>query len=222
MPRKLLRDQIFDTLLDAIVSGDLVAGEPISDKQLETWLGASRTPIREAVNRLAGMGLIEVLPQRGTRIAPLDPIRFAEEMEMLGVVYSAAVREAVALLTDADRARIAELHATVSRTREALERARIVDALMSVFIDRYRNTLIQRIRERSVPHVTRMITARPGALDATDTSAALDALASAAAAGDADAAAHAVSAYFTAGVASVMARDAAETAAMTVTEDESA
>lgn len=210
MPRKLLRDQIFDTLLDAIVAGDLAAGEPISDKQLESWLGASRTPIREAVNRLAGMGLIEVLPQRGTRIAPLDPTRFAEEMEMLGVVYSATVREAVPLLTDADRTQIADLHTTVSRTSNALERARIVNNLMNVFVDRYRNTLVQRIREKSVPHVTRMITARPGALDATDTSAALDALASAAATGNADAAALAAQAYFTAGAASVQARDAVE------------
>ncbi|APH43929.1 hypothetical protein BMW26_02345 [Microbacterium sp. 1.5R] len=210
MPRKLLRDQIFDTLLDAIVAGDLAAGEPISDKQLESWLGASRTPIREAVNRLAGMGLIEVLPQRGTRIAPLDPTRFAEEMEMLGVVYAATVREAVPLLTDADRTQIADLHTTVSRTSNALERARIVNNLMNVFVDRYRNTLVQRIREKSVPHVTRMITARPGALDATDTSAALDALASAAATGNADAAALAAQAYFTAGAASVQARDAAE------------
>lgn len=212
MPRKLLRDQIFDTLLDAIVAGDLAAGEPISDKQLESWLGASRTPIREAVNRLAGMGLIEVLPQRGTRIAPLDSTRFAEEMEMLGVVYSATVREAVPLLTNADRTQISELHLKVSGTTNALERARIVDALMSVFVDRYRNTLIQRIREKSVPHVTRMITARPGALDATDTSAALDSLAAASASGNADAAAEAARAYFTAGVASVWARDAAESA----------
>lgn len=212
MPRKLLRDQIFDTLLDAIVVGDLAAGEPISDKQLEGWLGASRTPIREAVNRLAGMGLIEVRPQRGTRIAPLDSVRFAEEMEMLGVVYSATVREAVPILTGADQAQISELHAKVSRTSNALERARIVDAMMSVFIDRYRNTVVQRIREKSVPHVTRMITARPGALDATDTSKALDALAAAAASGDADAAAEAARAYFTAGVASVSARDAAESA----------
>ncbi|MGN7950430.1 GntR family transcriptional regulator [Microbacterium sp. 22215] len=210
MPRKLLRDQIFDTLLDAIVAGDLAAGEPISDKQLETWLGASRTPIREAVNRLAGMGLIEVLPQKGTRIAPLDPTRFREEMEMLGVVYSATVREATALLTDADRAQIRDLHRAVSQSTDALERARIVDALMNVFIDRYRNTLVQRIREKSVPHVTRMITARPGALDATETSAALDALAAAAASGDADAAALATRDYFTAGAASVTARDAAE------------
>ncbi|GAA1234936.1 DNA-binding GntR family transcriptional regulator [Microbacterium phyllosphaerae] len=210
MPRKLLRDQIFDTLLDAIVAGDLAAGEPISDKQLETWLGASRTPIREAVNRLAGMGLIEVLPQKGTRIAPLDPTRFREEMEMLGVVYSATVREATALLTDADRAQIRDLHRAVSQNTDALERARIVDALMNVFIDRYRNTLVQRIREKSVPHVTRMITARPGALDATETSAALDALAAAAASGDADAAALATRDYFTAGAASVTARDAAE------------
>lgn len=213
MPRKLLRDQIYDTLLDAIVAGDLAAGEPISDKQLETWLGASRTPIREAVNRLAGMGLIEVLPQRGTRVAPLDATRFTEEMEMLGVVYSATVREAVPLLTDTDREQIRDLHATVSRTVDALERARIVDALMSVFLDRYRNTLVLKIREKSVPHVTRMITARPGALDATHTSAALDALAAATAAGEADAAGDAARAYFTAGAASVMARDAAESAA---------
>lgn len=213
MPRKLLRDQIYDTLLDAIVSGDLGAGEPISDKQLETWLGASRTPIREAVNRLAGMGLIEVLPQRGTRVAPLDTTRFSEEMEMLGVVYSATIREAVPLLTDTDKEQIRTLHGDVSRSVDALERARIVDALMNVFLDRYRNTLVLRIREKSVPHVTRMITARPGALDATDTSAALDALASATATGDADAAASAAERYFTAGAASVMARDAAESAA---------
>lgn len=129
---------------------------------------------------------------------------------MLGVVYSATVREAVPLLTDADRTRISELHAKVSRTTNALERARIVDALMSVFVDRYRNTLVQRIREKSVPHVTRMITARPGALDATDTSAALDSLAAACASGDAEAAATAARAYFTAGVASVMARDGAQ------------
>ncbi len=219
MPRKLLRDQIYDTLLDAIVSGDLAAGEPISDKQLETWLGASRTPIREAVNRLAGMGLIEVLPQRGTRIAPLDATRFSEEMEMLGVVYAAAVREAVALLTDEDRARIRELHERVSATQNALDRARIVDALMSVFIDRYRNTLIQRIREKSVPHVTRMITARPGALDATATTAALDALAAATEAGDADAAAAATQAYFTAGAESVRARDTAEDEAASTVEE---
>lgn len=220
MPRKLLRDQIYDTLLDAIVAGDLAAGEPISDKQLETWLGASRTPIREAVNRLAGMGLIEVLPQRGTRVAPLDATRFTEEMEMLGVVYSATVREAVPLLTDADREQIRDLHATVSRTVDALERARIVDALMSVFLDRYRNTIVLKIREKSVPHVTRMITARPGALDATHTSAALDALAAATAAGRADAAGDAARAYFTAGAASVMARDAAESAASASPSDE--
>lgn len=213
MPRKLLRDQIYDTLLDAIVCGDLAAGEPISDKQLETWLGASRTPIREAVNRLAGMGLIEVLPQRGTRVAPLDTTRFTEEMEMLGVVYSATIREAVPLLTDADKEQIRTLHDDVSRSVDALERARIVDALMNVFLDRYRNTLVLRIREKSVPHVTRMITARPGALDATGTSAALDALAAATAAGDADAAAEAAQEYFTAGAASVMARDAAESTA---------
>lgn len=220
MPRKLLRDQIYDTLLDAIVAGDLAAGEPISDKQLETWLGASRTPIREAVNRLAGMGLIEVLPQRGTRVAPLDATRFTEEMEMLGVVYSATVREAVPLLTDADREQIRDLHATVSRTVDALERARVVDALMSVFLDRYRNTIVLKIREKSVPHVTRMITARPGALDATHTSAALDALAAATAAGRADAAGDAARAYFTAGAASVMARDAAESAASASPSDE--
>lgn len=139
---------------------------------------------------------------------------------MLGVVYSATVHEAVPLLTDGDRTLIRELHERVSRTVDALERARIVDALMSVFLDRYRNTLVQRIREKSVPHVTRMITARPGALDATETSAALDALAAAAATGDADAAGSAAQGYFTAGVASVMARDAAESAVASDAENE--
>ena len=73
----------------------LKPGEALSEKDLSVKLGISRTPVREAFIRLAQEGLVDILPQRGTLVAP---IRMAEVKEAhfirrvleLGVVRRAA------------------------------------------------------------------------------------------------------------------------------------
>jgi Bacterial regulatory proteins, gntR family len=50
--RGLLRDDVYISLRDAIVRGTLAPGERLRDAELATWLGVSRTPIREALLRL--------------------------------------------------------------------------------------------------------------------------------------------------------------------------
>jgi DNA-binding GntR family transcriptional regulator len=70
--------QVYELLRNRIQSSDLAPGEKINERALADWLGVSRTPIREAIRRLAGEGLIHVIPNVGTRVAPVDPARVIE------------------------------------------------------------------------------------------------------------------------------------------------
>ena len=67
-PRRLLRDVVFDKMLDAIQDGTLQPGERLNDDELVTWLGVSRTPIREAIAKLVDYGLVEMEANRYTRV----------------------------------------------------------------------------------------------------------------------------------------------------------
>ena len=102
-PRRLIRDEVFLRLLDAIVDGDLLPGEQLYDAEIERWVGVSRTPVREALNQLAAMGLVEILPQRRTRVTPIEPERLRDLITTVGVLIAGVVRDATPLLTDADR-----------------------------------------------------------------------------------------------------------------------
>src|SRR5688500_13722843 len=68
----LLRDAVHDRLRDAIVDGTLAPGEVVRDTELATWLGVSRTPVREALLRLGETGLVRSAPGRSTVVAEID------------------------------------------------------------------------------------------------------------------------------------------------------
>ena len=63
--RALLRDEVFARLRDAIVDGTFRPGEQLRDLELADWLGVSRTPVREALLRLADAGLVTATPRPG-------------------------------------------------------------------------------------------------------------------------------------------------------------
>src|SRR4051812_4582242 len=71
-PRELLRDDVYRRLRDAIVDGTFAPGEQLRDAELAEWLGVSRTPIREALLRLAQGGLVVAKPGRSATVAGLD------------------------------------------------------------------------------------------------------------------------------------------------------
>ena len=58
-----LADRVFNTIEKSILIGEYKQGEIITEKQLSQELGVSRTPIREALSRLAEEDLIETMPQ---------------------------------------------------------------------------------------------------------------------------------------------------------------
>jgi DNA-binding GntR family transcriptional regulator len=74
-PRKrtLARDTAYNDLRDWILNGTLAPGERLHDVALAERLGLSRTPVREALQRLEDEGLVETSPNRWTRVASLDP-----------------------------------------------------------------------------------------------------------------------------------------------------
>jgi DNA-binding GntR family transcriptional regulator len=100
--RTLLRDDVFRRLRNAITDGTLAPGEQLRDAELSTWLGVSRTPVREALLRLADAGLVEAKPGRSTTVATLDVRAEREARDVVAAMHELAVREAVDRLTRND------------------------------------------------------------------------------------------------------------------------
>jgi DNA-binding GntR family transcriptional regulator len=62
-------ERTLDTLREDILRGTLPAGARLGEVELADRLGVSRTPVREALSRLAAEGLVELVPNRGARVA---------------------------------------------------------------------------------------------------------------------------------------------------------
>lgn len=100
MSGRLLGEAVFKRIAEAIVDGTLAQGEVLRDAELQRWLGVSRTPIREALSRLALLGLVETAPSRYTRVTTIDDGVIAETLAYTGYMAGLAVRMAVPRLTD--------------------------------------------------------------------------------------------------------------------------
>ena len=70
--RRPIVPQIHDALRDAIVRVTVLPGQAISETDIAASFGVSRTPIREALIRLADEGLIDIYPQAGTFVSRID------------------------------------------------------------------------------------------------------------------------------------------------------
>ena len=62
----------YDTIRGKILSLDFAPGQALDEQELLASLGLSRTPIREALIQLAAEGLVEMLPNRGAKVARID------------------------------------------------------------------------------------------------------------------------------------------------------
>lgn len=100
--RALLRDEAYAALREAIIDGTLEPGERLNDVELGRWLGFSRTPIREALGRLAQAGLVQTAPGRATFVSPIDLRETRAAQSVAAALHELVVREAVPNLTSSD------------------------------------------------------------------------------------------------------------------------
>ena len=82
---KLIGPQIYQFLLNAIVTVRLSPGIGLKEKEVIKRLGVSRTPIREALLRLEDEGLVQIFPQSGT---------YVSKIKIEAVLESQFIREA--------------------------------------------------------------------------------------------------------------------------------
>jgi len=104
--RSLLRDDVYRRLRDAIVDGTFTPGEQLKDGELAVWLGVSRTPIREALLRLANSGLVVALPGRSTTVTTIDAAAVRDARDVVAAMHSLAVRQSAGRLTPSDLKRM--------------------------------------------------------------------------------------------------------------------
>ncbi|MFI8527574.1 GntR family transcriptional regulator [Promicromonospora sukumoe] len=100
--RRLLRESVYNRLRDAIVDGTLAPGEQLRDVDLATWLGVSRTPVREALLRLAEAGLVAAQPGRSTTVSSLTEQGVLDARDVVAAMHELALLQAVGRLREAD------------------------------------------------------------------------------------------------------------------------
>lgn len=83
---------VYDLLRDEILDLVLPPGSPIDEVQLAERFGMSRTPIREALVRLSGEGLIETLPNRSTMVSNIDFLNLNTLFDALVLMYRVTTR----------------------------------------------------------------------------------------------------------------------------------
>lgn len=115
--RSLLRDDVYRSIRDAIVRGQLAPGEQLRDQELGAWLQVSRTPVREALQRLAQAGLVVAQPGRMTRVAPEDPELILAARQIAAELHGLAIDLAFPAL---DEAALAEMEQANGRLSAAL------------------------------------------------------------------------------------------------------
>lgn len=92
------RDDVYTRLLGAILHGDLLPGEPISERAVAESLGASRVPLREALIQLQRDGLITNVPRRGAFVRTFSSQELEQLYELRGALEGLAAARAALLL----------------------------------------------------------------------------------------------------------------------------
>lgn len=110
-------DKAYDLTRRAILDLTFPPGSTLSESLLVQQIGASRTPIRQALQRLEHEGLVRVFPQRGTVVAPLDLQGFREALFTRIALEAATAAEAAG---KAERADVAGLVEQVDAQRRAV------------------------------------------------------------------------------------------------------
>src|SRR3954463_14810617 len=106
-----LADKAYHAIRDLIVSLELAPGAVIDERALIERLGIGRTPLREALRRLAQERLVEVYPRRGMFVTGVDVRQLARLSEVREVLEPEAARLAAERATDADLQELVALQA---------------------------------------------------------------------------------------------------------------
>ncbi len=158
-------DQVHAQLKEEIELGELAPGTPLSELSLVERTGASRTPVREALRRLAAEGLVDLVPRQGARVSRVSARSIRDLFEFRALLEPAAVRQATqAAAADPDLqrefsamrdafARTLEQPPSTARSRSFYE---LADRFDWAVVGATRNEHLRRTIAELRPHTARL------------------------------------------------------------------
>jgi len=164
--RSYLHDDVARAIRGLIQSGELRPGERIHEVALADRFGISRTPLREAIKILATEGLLELLPNRGARVASISEDEIDEMLEVIAGLEAMGSEFACQRATDSELGAIAALHdrmADAYSRRDHLDYFELNRQIHEAIIAASRNTTLRTVyatlsgrvqRARYVAHKT--------------------------------------------------------------------
>ena len=101
-----LRDVVFNTLRQAIITGEFAPGERLMEIALANRLGVSRTPVREAIRKLELEGLVVMIPRKGAEVARITEKDLRDVLEVRCSLEELAAELATERMNDEYREKI--------------------------------------------------------------------------------------------------------------------
>lgn len=123
-----LRDVVFHTLRDAILTGKLVPGERLMENQLADKLGVSRTPVREALRMLEIENLVELVPRKGAQVLDMSEKDIVNVLEVRGALESLAAELSCKKMNKEQLIQIKEIQNTFEEACKSDDIEAVVDA----------------------------------------------------------------------------------------------
>lgn len=111
--RRYLHDEIADRLRDIILTGELPPNSRLNEVELCARFGTSRTPLREAIKILATEGFLDLLPNRGSRVAAISADEIEEMVEVVAGLEATAAELACRHMKLGELARIETDHSAM-------------------------------------------------------------------------------------------------------------
>ncbi len=97
---KPLREIVFEAMREAIINGQLKAGERLMEVQLAEEMGVSRTPVREAIRKLELEGFVVMIPRKGAYVADFSTKDVADVFEIRSALEALAAGLACERITE--------------------------------------------------------------------------------------------------------------------------
>jgi len=113
-----LRERILETIREAILSGQLKAGEKVAEPELAERFGISRTPIREAFRQLESEGYLTVIPRKGAVVTDLSEREVEEFYSIKSILEGYAARMAAEKMSSKDYERLEAINFRLKKLAE--------------------------------------------------------------------------------------------------------
>jgi DNA-binding GntR family transcriptional regulator len=165
--RDSLRARVYERLLRAIITGDLEPGRRVRDQDIAEQLGVSRTPVREALQRLEDEGLVETRRGSLTRIVALDTEAGRDAFPVVALLHALATRLATPRMgpDDLDALRQANQDLAAAMSANDVMAALAADDHFHLrFLECSGNTELAPTLDRLMPKVRRLEVAQFGSL----------------------------------------------------------